>query len=199
MTSFRDNLSELFGRYPYDDAFIEALRQHVTRDCSKIPVHIHKRTQAQNRLELAAKESIVLYFDQAFPDAWFPFQLRPGWPHAHCIIKGNSARIEFSFGPETDGERGGQEIEPVEFAIIRAKPNILTRAARAFMGRDQKTERQPELPPVGTPDGRPELKLKTPVKSAAKVAATAAKPVQHELCQSKGKSRGRGSSDGDVR
>jgi hypothetical protein len=165
MSSFSDNLSELFGRYPYNEAFIEAVRQRVIRECSKVPVHIHKRTQAQNRLELAAREAIVLHFDEAFEDAWFPFTLRPGWPLAHCIIKGNTALIEFSFGPETDGHRGGQEIEPVQFAIMRQKPNILSKALQAFNKRDLKAEREPEPAPIGTPDGRPELKLSKPLSA----------------------------------
>ena len=166
MTSFSDNLSELFGRYPYNEAFIEAVRQRVMRECSKVPVHIHKRTQAQNRLELAAREAIVLHFDEAFEDAWFPFTLRNGWPQAHCIIKGNTALIEFSFGPETDGHRGGQEIEPVEFAVMRQKPNIISKALQAFNKRDQKAEREKELAPVGTPNGKPELKLTKPLPAA---------------------------------
>lgn len=161
MASFQDNLSELLGRYPFDEAFIEKIRQRVTRECSKVPVHIHKRTQAQARLELAAREAIVLHFDEAFEDAWFPFTIRRGWPIAHCIIKGNNARIEFSFGPETDGERGGQEIEPVEFAVIRAKPNILTRAARSFFSRDLKAEREVLPAPTGKPD-KSTLVLTTP-------------------------------------
>ena len=166
MSSFRDNLSELLGRYPYNEAFIEAVRQRVMRECSKVPVHIHKRTQAQNRLELAAREAIVLHFDEAFEDAWFPFTLRNGWPQAHCIIKGNTALIEFSFGPETDGHRGGQEIEPVQFAIMRQKPNIISKALQAFNKRDQKAEREKELAPVGTPDFKPELKLSKPLPAA---------------------------------
>ena len=179
MSSFRENLNDLLGRYPYDEAFIEAIRQRVTRECSKVPVHIHKRTQAQNRLVLAAREAIVLHFDEAFADAWFPFTLRAGWPIANCIIKGNIARVEFSFGPETDGERGGQEIEPVEFPVQRAKPNILTRALRAFEKRDLKAERQKEPAPVGTPDGRAELKLTTKLGTPPPKAVAASKsPVR---------------------
>ena len=167
MTSFLDNFSELVGRYPFDDAFIEKVRQRVIRECSKVPVHIHKRTQAQNRLELAAREAIVMHFDETYADAWFPFTLRQGWPTAHCIITGNKAVCEISFGPETDGERGGQEIEPVEFNVIRVKPNIISRVARRFMSRDQKAEREVELAPIGKPDDRHELVLRTPAPKPA--------------------------------
>lgn len=187
MTSFSDNLRELIGQYPFSDGFIEAARQRVIRECSKVPVHIHKRTQAQNRLELAAKEAIVLHFDEAFADAWFPFTLRPGWPLAHCIIHKNVATVEFSFGPETDGERGGQEIEPVQFPVQRVKANIITRTARKIFARKAGEDRETHLPPVGQPEmvltqavpaARPTPR---PLKAADGKPVSAAKPAQNPI------------------
>ena len=60
MSRFFDQLNELAGRYPFNEAFLEALRQRVIKECSRVPVQVHKRTQAQGRLELAAKEAIVI-------------------------------------------------------------------------------------------------------------------------------------------
>lgn len=163
--SFFDNLNQLLGQYPINEGFIEDLRERVRKECSKVPVHVHKRTGAQQRLEIAACEAITAYWQESFPDAWFPITMRPDWPWSHCIIKENKAVIEFSIGPETDGHRGGREIEPVEITVQRAPANILTRALRAFDKRDLKAEREPILPPVGTPDGKPELKLSEPIKA----------------------------------
>ena len=175
MSRFFDQLNELAGRYPFNEAFLEALRQRVIKECSRVPVQVHKRTQAQGRLELAAKEAIVLHFQETFVDAWFPLTMRPGWPQATCIIEGNVAVLEFSIGPETDGDRGGQEIEPVKFNIVRTPPNILSKALQAFNRRDQKAEREKELAPVGTPHGKPELKLTKPLPAAKPKAPEAPK------------------------
>ena len=175
MSRFFDQLNELAGRYPFNEAFLEALRQRVIKECSRVPVQVHKRTQAQGRLELAAKEAIVLHFQETFTDAWFPLTMRPGWPQATCIIEGNVAVLEFSIGPETDGDRGGQEIEPVKFNIVRTPPNILSKALQAFNRRDQKAEREKELAPVGTPHGKPELRLSKPLPAAKAKAPEAPK------------------------
>lgn len=175
MSRFFDQLNELAGRYPFNEAFLEALRQRVIKECSRVPVQVHKRTQAQGRLELAAKEAIVLHFQETFVDAWFPLTMRPGWPQATCIIEGNVAVLEFSIGPETDGDRGGQEIEPVKFNIVRTPPNILSKALQAFNRRDQKAEREKELAPVGTPHGKPELRLSKPLPAAKPKAPEAPK------------------------
>jgi hypothetical protein len=153
MSRFFEQLTELAGLYPISDTFIEALRQRVIRECSKVPVQVHKRGRAERRLELAACEAIVAMWQETYSDAWFPITLRPNWPRATCIIKGNTARVSFSIGPETDTD--GQEIEPVEFPVVRTPPNIISKALKAFNSRDQKAERQKELAPVGTPDGRP--------------------------------------------
>lgn len=152
MSRFFEQLTELSGLYPISDTFIEALRQRVIRECSKVPVQVHKRGRAERRLELAACEAIVAMWQETYSDAWFPITLRPNWPRATCIIKGNTARVSFSIGPETDTD--GQEIEPVEFPVVRTPPNIISKALKAFNSRDQKTERAKELAPVGTPDGR---------------------------------------------
>lgn len=160
MSGFTDKLSELLGRYPIDEGFIEELRQHVRKECMKVPVQAYNRDAAQRRLEIAAREAIVVFWQGKFEDAWFPITLRPNWPVATCIIEKNEAVVEFSIGPETDGSRGGQEIEPVRFPVVRKPPNIISRAIRAFESRDLKAERAKELNPTGTPDGRPELKLK---------------------------------------
>lgn len=162
--SFFDSLNQLLGQYPINDAFIEGMRERVRKECSKVPVHVHKRAGAQERLQIAAKEAIVAYWQESFSDAWFPITMRPDWPWAHCIIKANKALIEFSIGPETDGHRGGKEIEPVEINVQRAPANIITKALRAFESRDHKAEREAILNPTGTPDGRAELKLSQPVK-----------------------------------
>ncbi len=176
MSRFFDQLTELAGLYPINDAFIEALRQRVIRECSKVPVQVHKRMRAERRLELAACEAIVAMWQETYLDAWFPITMRRDWPRAICIIKGNTARISFSIGPET--EDGGQEIEPVEFAVVRTPPNIISKALRAFNKRDPKAEREREFAPVGTPDGRPELKLNQPVdQKQAFRAQTAKKPI----------------------
>lgn len=160
--SFFDSLNQLLGQYPINDDFIEGMRKRVAAECSKVPVHVHKRAGAQERLEIAAKEAIVAYWQESFKDAWFPITMRPDWPWAHCIIKQNKAFIEFSIGPETDGYRGGREIEPVEIQVQRAPANIVTRALRAFESRDLKAERARVQDPIGTPDGKPELKLSKP-------------------------------------
>lgn len=153
MSRFFEQLTELAGLYPISDTFIEALRQRVIKECSKVPVQVHKRGRAERRLELAACEAIVAMWQETYTDAWFPVTMRPNWPQATCIIKGNTARVSFSIGPETDTD--GQEIEPVEFPIVRTPPNIVSKALQAFNKRDQKAERQKELAPVGTADGRP--------------------------------------------
>jgi len=152
MSRFFEQLTELSGLYPISDTFIEALRQRVVRECSKVPVQVHKRGRAERRLELAACEAIVAMWQETYSDAWFPVTLRPNWPRATCIIKGNTARVAFSIGPETDTD--GQEIEPVEFPVVRTPPNIISKAMAAFGKRDPKAERPKELAPVGTPDGR---------------------------------------------
>ena len=166
--SFFDNLNQLLGQYPINESFIEGMRERVRKECSKVPVHVHKRAGAQEVLELAARQAIVAFWQETFVDAWFPVTMRPDWPWAHCIITKNKAVIEFSFGPETDGHRGGKEIEPVEIQVQRAPANIITRTLRRFEERDLKAEREPILPPTGTPDGRPELKLKEPIAAAPK-------------------------------
>ncbi len=168
VSGFFDNLNQRLGRYPINDGFIAGMRDRVRKECSKVPVHVHKRAGAQQRLEMAACEAITAYWQESFPDAWFPITMRPDWPWAHCIITGNKAVIEFSFGPETDGHRGGIEIEPVEIQVQRAPANIITRTLRKFEARNQKAERETEPAPVGTPDFRPELKLKAPAKPAPK-------------------------------
>lgn len=163
--SFFDNLNQLLGQYPINDGFIEGMRDRVRKECSKVPVHVHKRAGAQERIEIAAKEAIVAYWQEGFKDAWFPITMRPDWPWAHCIINGNKAFIEFSIGPETDGHRGGREIEPVEIQVQRAPANIITRALRRFEERDLKAEREADLAPIGMPGGKPELPLTQPVKA----------------------------------
>lgn len=190
MASFFDNLNQLLGQYPLHEGFMEGLRKRVETECSKVPVHVHKRAGAQQRLEIAACEAITAYWQESFPDAWFPITMRPDWPWSHCIIKGNKAVIEFSIGPETDGHRGGKEIEPVEINVQRAPANIITRALQAFEKRDLKAEREPILPPVGTPDGRPELKLKEPVSAQKPESKQPAKPVPKGM----GAKMGRGKS-----
>lgn len=152
MSRFFEQLTELSGLYPISDTFIEALRQRVIRECSKVPVQVYKRGRAERRLALAACEAIVAMWQETYSDAWFPITLRPDWPRAICIIKGNTARVAFSIGPETDMD--GQEIEPVEFPVLRTPPNIISKAMQAFSKRDPKAERPKELAPVGTPDGR---------------------------------------------
>lgn len=169
MSKFLQQLGELSGVYPYDPQFVETVRERVRVDCSKVQVHLHKRRSAQDRLILAAREAIVAVYQETFPDSWFPLTLKPNWPLASCIIKGNKALIEFSFSPETSETMGGVEIEPVEIQVQRAPPNIMTRALRMFESRDLKAEREREPAPVGTPDFRPELKLSKP---AAKPAPT---------------------------
>jgi len=175
--SFFDNLNQLLGQYPLNDGFMEGLRKRVEAECSKVPVHLHRRAGAQQRLEIAACEAITAHWQESFPDAWFPITMRPDWPWAHCIIRGNKAVIEFSIGPETDGHRGGREIEPVEINVQRAPANIITRTLRRFERRDLKAEREPEPAPTGTADGRPELKLTAPLKQPVTVAATPARPA----------------------
>lgn len=169
MSGFSDMLRDLTGRYPITDADIEELRKFVSGECQKAPVHIHKAQQAERRLELAAREAVALWFQHKFPDAWVPFTIRPGWPRANCVIaknattKAHEATLRFSFGPETESDTGGIDIDAIRFNVQMAPPNLLSRALQMFEKRDLKAEREPILPPVGTADGRPELKLKQPV------------------------------------
>lgn len=187
MNKFLQQLGELSGVYPYDPQFVETVRERVRVDCSKVQVHLHKRRSAQDRLVLAAREAIVAVYQETFPDSWFPLTLKPNWPLAACIIKGNKAVIEFSFSPETSETMGGVEIEPVEIQVQRAPPNILSRALQMFDKRDLKAEREREPAPVGTPDFRPELKLTAPIKTGSKVSPTAQKAAQVQPAKPKAK------------
>jgi hypothetical protein len=164
VTSFRDNLTALTGRYPITDAFIEELRVFVESFCKLVPVKVYNMHRAERRLEQAACEAIVLFWQDKFgEESWFPVTVHPGWPRANCIIKTKptpKAVISFQIGPETDGERGGVPIEAIEFAVTLKPPNVFSR----MLNREK---REPELAPVGTPDGRPELKLNRPVQRPA--------------------------------
>lgn len=153
MNRFLQQLVELSGAHPYDQIFIDKITERITRRCSLVPVQVHKRYQAQERLEQAAKEAIVEVYHEEFPDAWFPIRVKKNWPFANCIIRGNEAFIEFSFSPETDALAGGIVIEPVKITVQRA-PNILTRAAQAIFKRKPGDDRETELAPVGTPTGK---------------------------------------------
>lgn len=166
-------LRDLTGHYPITDADIEELRKFVSGECQKVPVRVHKAQQAERRLELAAKEAVALWFEFKFPDAWVPFTLRPGWPKANCVIaknpttKAQEATLRFSFGPETESDTGGIDIEAIRFNVQMAPPNLLSRALQMFEKRDLKAERERHTAPLGTPDGRPELKLKQPAAKPA--------------------------------
>lgn len=171
VSGFMDMLRDLTGRYPITDADIEDLRKFVSQQCQKAPVHVHKAQQAERRLELAACEAIALWYQGKFPDAWLPVTVRPGWPKATCVIARNpttkayEATLRFSFGPETESDTGGIDIDAVRFNVQMAPPNLLTRAMQAFEKRDLKAEREADLAPIGLPSGKPELPLTQPVKA----------------------------------
>lgn len=170
MSSFRDNLTELLGKYPITDEFIEDLRKFATNYCQLAPVRVYNLHRAERRIEQAACEAIGLFWQDRFGEnSWFPITIHPGWPKATCVIKTKPrpiAIVSFQIGPETDGERGGVPIEPIEFPVLLKPPNIISRAFSAFNKRDQKAEREKELAPVGTPDFKPELKLNKPLPAA---------------------------------
>ena len=161
MSGFFQHLSELLGRHPFDDAFIETMRERIREHCSRVPVHVHKRQVAAARLELAAKEAIVSVFQDEFPNAIRPHTVRPDWPYAECWITDDEALIRFSFSPETDSIMGGHTLEPVRIVVQRAPPGLMKRLADSML--KQRKQAPAELPPTGTPDGRPELKLSRPI------------------------------------
>lgn len=166
--SFREQIAALLHQYPIDDAFIEELRKFVSDFCQKhVPVQVHNTHRAERRLELGACEAIALFWQQKFGDkSWFPVTVHPGWPQATCVIKTKpipTARISFQVGPETDGERGGVPIEPIEIPVLLKPPNIISKAFQAFNKRDLKAEREKHLPPVG----KPEMVLSKPVERKA--------------------------------
>jgi hypothetical protein len=177
--SFTDNLAELLGKYPINDKFIEDLRKFVSAYCQQAPVRAHNLDRAERRLEQAACEAIVLFWQDRFTEAWFPVTLRPGWPTATCVIKTTpkpSARLRFSFSPETDGERGGTPIEAIEFPVVLRPPNILSKAFRSIIKRDLKAEREPEPAPIGKPIDRSELVL-TKAAPKTREPAPVGKPI----------------------
>lgn len=173
MSSFRDNLTALAGRYPITDAFIEELREFVKSFCKLVPVRVYNTHRAERRLEQAACEAIVLFWQDKFgEESWFPVTVHPGWPRANCIIKTKptpTAVISFQIGPETDGERGGVPIEAIEFEVTLKPPNVFSRMLN-------RGKRELEMAPTGTPDGRPELKLGRPA-TPTRAAAAAQKPT----------------------
>jgi hypothetical protein len=168
VSGFFQHLSELLGRHPFDDAFIETMRERIREHCSRVPVHVHKRQVAEARLELAAKEAIVSVFQDEFPNAIRPHTVRPDWPYAECWITDDEALIRFSFSPETDSIMGGHTLEPVRIVVQRAPPGLMKRLADSML--KQRKQAPAELPPTGTPDGRPELKLKVPAQAAQRPA-----------------------------
>ena len=91
MNRFMQHLSELAGRHPWDDAFVAAVSDRVRKRCAQVPVHVHKRPQAELRLEEAAREAIVEIFLEEFPDALFPIKVKRDWPRADCIIADDEA------------------------------------------------------------------------------------------------------------
>jgi hypothetical protein len=153
MNRFLQHLSELAGRHPFDDQFIAAVSDRVRKRCAQVPVHVHKRPQAELRIEEAAREAIVEVFLEEFPDALFPIKVKRDWPRADCIIADDEAVIRFSFSPETDALMGGVFIEPVRIVVKRAPPNVFNRAARAILRRAEKP-----------------MELKTPAPPAAPAA-----------------------------
>lgn len=163
MSGFFQHLSELLGRHPFDDAFIETMRERIREHCSRVPVHVHKRQVAEARLELAAKEAIVSVFQDEFPNAIRPHTVRPDWPYAECWITDDEALIRYSFSPETDGIMGGVTLEPVRLIVQRAPPGLMKRLTDSMLKRRKAAPA--ELPPTGTPDGRPELKLQAPANA----------------------------------
>lgn len=188
MASFRDNLTALAGRYPITDAFIEELRAFVTNFCKLVPVKVYNQHRAERRLEQAACEAIVLFWQEKFgEESWFPVTVHPGWPRANCIIKTKPtprAVLSFQIGPETDGERGGVPIEAIEFEVTLKPPNVFSR----MLNREK---REPEMAPVGTPDGRPELKLTKPgAEKQAFAAGPAKKPIDRKAVTVSTKSGG---------
>ena len=133
MSGFFQHLSELLGRHPFDDAFIETMRERIREHCSRVPVHVHKRQVAEARLELAAKEAIVSVFQDEFPNAIRPHTVRPDWPYAECWITDDEALIRFSFSPETDSIMGGHTLEPVRIVVQRAPPGLMKRLADSML------------------------------------------------------------------
>lgn len=180
MTSFRENLTALAGRYPITDAFIEELRVFVENFCKLVPVKVYNMHRAERRLEQAACEAIVLFWQEKFgEESWFPVTVHPGWPRANCIIKTKPtprAVLAFQIGPETDGERGGVPIEAIEFPVTLKPPNVFSRMLN-------RGRQEPELAPTGTPDGRPELKLTRPASTPrpAPTRSTAPPAAQKQI------------------
>lgn len=145
-SKFKRMLGEMLGRHPWDQTFIDDVRERVRQRCLAVPCHVHKVRNAELRLEEAAREAIVEVFLEEFDEAWFPLKVRNDWPIADCIIAADEASIRISFSPETNALMGGDPIEAIKITVQRAPPNILKRAVDAMF-----RSREPLEPPTGKP------------------------------------------------
>lgn len=163
LSRFKRLLGDLLDRHPWDEGFIEEVRERVAKRCAALPVHVYKIRDAELRLEETARGAIVEVFQENFDDAWFPIKVRKDWPVADCIIspvpelERHEAVIRIAFSPETSALMGGDPIDAIRVPVNVVAPNIVQKTLnRIFKARKAAP---PELAPVGTPDGRKELHL----------------------------------------
>jgi hypothetical protein len=172
-------LRTAFGLEHVSDDLITACANRVKIRCSKVDLTIYRRRTGQAALEYAACEAIVGAFRDYYPDRAHKFHIGSHWPHAHAVIRGNTAWIEISIG--IDFEDPDEGLEVIEIPVDRHPKQISIREKIEdvlFNREARKTAKQ--APPLELVTKAP-TKLKEPAPvgkpiDPPKVAATAPKP-----------------------